>query len=100
MFSDDTRNKIKNITEGIVIEGATDNCTTVRNFLCTGFPTSTTVKTDFESKAVIKEEQAILLEQYSTKNHLWVTHLPGEDRYLTRGGEARVYLDIDNRSVI
>ena len=60
MFSDDTRIKIKNITEGVVIEGTTDNCTTVRNFLCVGFPTSTTVKTDFESKALIKEEQAVV----------------------------------------
>ena len=87
MFSNDTRNKIKNITEGIIIEGTTDNCTTVRNLLCAGFPTSTTVKTDFESKALIKEEQAILLEQYSAKNNLWITDLPGADRYLTRGGE-------------
>ena len=87
MFSDDTRIKIKNITEGIIIEGTTDNCTTVRNLLCAGFPTSTTVKTDFESKALIKEEQAILLEQYSAKNNLWITDLPGADRYLTRGGE-------------
>ena len=61
MFSNDTRNKIKNITEGIIIEGAADNCTTVRNLLCAGFPTSTTVKKDFEGKALVKEEQAILL---------------------------------------
>ena len=55
MFSDDTRRKIKNITGGIGNEWATDNCTTVRNLLCSGFPTSTTVKADFKSKAVIKE---------------------------------------------
>lgn len=60
MFSDDIRIKIKNITERIIIEGTTDNCTTIRNFLCAGFPTSTTVKTDFESKAIIKEEQAFV----------------------------------------
>ena len=70
MFPDDTRKKIKNITEGIIIEGSTDNCTAIRNFLCAGFPTSTTVKTDFESKAIIKEEQTILLEKYSTENNL------------------------------
>lgn len=100
MFPDDTRIKIKNITEGIIIEGATDNCTTIRNFLCAGFSTSTTVKTDFEGKAIIKEEQASLLENYSSENNLWVTDLPGEDRFLTRGGEAKVYLHADNRNVV
>ena len=60
MVSDDTLIKIKNITEGVIIEGTTDNCTAVRNLLCAGFPTSTTVKTDFESKAIIKEEQAFV----------------------------------------
>jgi len=100
MLPDDTRNKIKNITKGIIIEGVSDNCTAVRNLLCAGFATSTTVKTDFEGKAVIKEKQASLLETYSNENNLWVTDLPAEDRYLTRGGEARVYLDADNRSVI
>lgn len=100
MLQDDTRKKIKNITKGIIIEGVPDNCTAVRNFLCAGFATSTTVKTDFEGKTIIKEKQASLLEIYSSENNLWVTDLPGEDRYLTRGGEARVYLDPDNRNVI
>ncbi len=100
MLLHDTRIKITNITTGIVIEGAEDNCTTVRNFLCAGFATSTTVKKDFEGKAIIKKEQANRLEQYSTENNLWVTDLPGEDRYLTRGGEARIYLHTDNRTVI
>lgn len=48
------------------------NCTAIRcliflfnftvnvgNFICAGFPSGTTVKSDLESKAVIKEEQAI-----------------------------------------
>ena len=89
MLPDDTRNKIKNITEGIIIKGASDNCTSVRNFLCTGFATSTTVKTDFEGKAIIKEEQAILLEKYSTKNKLWVIDLPDENRYFQLNPKAR-----------
>ena len=29
-----------------------------------------------------------------------MTDLPGEDRFLTRGGEARVYLDYDGKNVI
>lgn len=100
MLPDDTRSKIKNITEGVILEGSQDNCTTARNFLCTGFPTSTTVKEDFEGKTIIKEKQASLLEKYSSENNLWITDLPGQERYLTRGGEALVYLDADNKSVI
>ena len=100
MLPDDTRIKIKNITEGIIIAGANDHCTTVRNILSAGYPTSTTVKKDFESKALIKEEQALLLDDYTNKNNLWVVDLPGEERYLTRGGEARVYLNMDNRTVV
>ena len=100
MLPDDTRNKIKNITGGIVIEGSQDNCTTIRNLLCQSFPTSTTVKKDFESQSIIKEEQERFLENYCNSNNLWVTDLPGEDRYLARGGEARVYLHVDNKNVI
>ena len=62
MFPDDTRNKIENITTGVIIEGPLDNCTTIRNLLSAGFATSRTVKVDFESKSVIKKEQAQLLE--------------------------------------
>src|ERR1044071_6720091 len=100
MLPDDTRGKIKNITAGIIIEGSQDNCTTIRNLLCTSFATSTTVKKDFESKTIIKEKQANFLETYSDENKLWISDLPKEDRYLTRGGEARVYLDPDNKNVI
>lgn len=100
MFSDDTRLKIENITQGIIIQGQQDNCTAIRNLLCAGFPTSTTVKTDFEGKAIIKKEQAKCLENYSKKNNLWVADLPTEDRYLTRGGEARIYLHEDGMNVI
>jgi hypothetical protein len=50
MLSDDTRNKIKNITGGNVIEGSKDNCTAARNLLCRSFATSTTVKKEFESQ--------------------------------------------------
>lgn len=96
MLPDDTRKKIENITKGIIIEGVLDNCTTVRNILCAGFAT----KTDFEGKAIIKEEQTILLEKYSTENKVWFNDVPGEDRYLARGGEAGVYLAADNRNVI
>ena len=94
MLPDDTRRKIENITKGIILDGALDNCTSVRNHLSAGFETSTTVKTDFESKSIIKKEQATVLEAYCDQYNLWVTDLLGEDRYLTRGGEAEVYLEL------
>ncbi len=100
MLPDDTRHKIENITSGSLIEGPQDNCTAIRNSLCNRFKTSTTVKTDFEGNAIIKEEQARFIEDFCTKSNLWHTQIPGEDRYLTRGGEAKVYLHPDNRHVI
>lgn len=100
MLRDDTQGKIKNITSGTIVTGQQDNCTTIRNLLCTSFATSTTVKVDFESKAIIKEEQVRFLEPYISQNNLWIAEPPNEDRFLTRGGEARVYLDTDNKNVI
>ncbi len=49
MYSDETKRKLENIIRGSLIEGDSDHCTAVRNFLCTSFSTSTTVKRDFES---------------------------------------------------
>ena len=70
MIPDDTRRKIENIVEGDVIEGQPDNCAAIRNFLCRRFTTSRTVKTDFEGKSIIKEEQAFLIEAYCDENSL------------------------------
>jgi hypothetical protein len=100
MLSNDTRNTIKNITAGNVIEGSQDTCTTIRNYLCAGFETGTTVKTDFEGKLLIKKEQAGLLEAFSKKHDLWLTEIPVQTPFFARGGEAMVYLDSDNRNVI
>jgi len=100
MLPDDTRRKIENIVAGVILEGGTDPCTAIRNSLCGRFGTSSMVKTNFESNAIIKKEQAHFLEAYCDTHSLWLEHPPGEDRYLTRGGEARIYLDNDNRHVI
>ncbi len=54
MLPDDTRKRIENTTTGVIIEGIPDTCTTIRNLLSASFATSTTVKTDFEGKSVIK----------------------------------------------
>lgn len=57
MLPDDTRRKIENITARAVIEGSQDHCTTIRNFLCSPFATSTTAKTDFEVKQSSKKSK-------------------------------------------
>lgn len=100
MFSDEIRIKLENIVKGIVIEEHGDTCTAVRNLLCTSFSTSTTVKKDFESKSISKEKQAEYLKQLASKHDWWVQNVPNKDKYLAEGGEAKVYLHVDNKSVI
>src|SRR6186713_138727 len=100
MFSNDTRKRLENIIGGIIIEGAEDTCTATRNILCASFRTSTTVKENFEGQSIIKEEQAGFLKQHSTDHNLWLHDLPNDNQFLARGGEAKIYLDSDNRSVI
>jgi len=100
MLPDDTRRRIEDIVRGACLEGQSDHCTTARNFLCGRYPTSTTVKRDFQSKAIVKEEQAQLLEEFCVSQNLWLAGLPDENTYITRGGEARVYFDTDHRHVI
>lgn len=100
MLSDDKRKKLENIVRGIVIKEQEDSCTAIRNHLCSSFSTSRTVKENFEGQSVIKEKQVAFLLQLATDNQLWVTTLPTETQYLTRGGEAKIYLDSDNRNVV
>jgi hypothetical protein len=98
MYNDDTQKKIENIIHGSVINGIKDHCTTVRNFLCASFSTSTTVKRNFESNALIKKEQELILRAYATDHQLWINQLP--KHYLARGGESKVYLDDKNTHVV
>lgn len=100
MLSNDTRKKLENIIRGISLAGEQDNCATIRNVLCASFSTSRTVKKDFDRQSIIKEKQAELLKTYCTNNHLWILDLPDKSRFLAKGGEAQVYLDKDNRSVV
>jgi|SRR5450432_833838 len=100
MFSNDTRKRLENIVKGIVLEGDEDNCTAARNLLCASFRTSTTVKKDFEGQSVVKKEQAEFLRHHSLLRNWWVDDLPEESSFLTRGGEAQIYLAHDRRSVI
>jgi len=100
MFSNDTRKRLENIVKGIVLEGEEDNCTAARNLLCASFRTSTTVKQDFEGQSIVKKEQAKFLKHHSSIRNWWVHDLPDESRFLTRGGEAQIYLAPDRRRVI
>jgi hypothetical protein len=98
MYNDDTKKKIENIIYGSLIDGCRDHCTAIRNFLCASYSTSSTVKRNFESNALIKKEQELVLRKYATTHQLWVTELP--KHYLTRGGESQVYLDNNNTHVV
>ncbi|OZA64388.1 MAG: hypothetical protein B7X72_08985, partial [Sphingobacteriia bacterium 39-39-8] len=100
MLSNDTRIKIENIVKGNVVEGGQDTCTTIRNLLCTSFTSSPTVKKDFESKQLVKKEQAVFLGNYCKETNLWFTKLPIGGTYFAKGGEALVFLDKDGKSVL
>ncbi len=100
MLPNDTRSKIENIVAGVILKGSEDNCTTIRNTLCSRFTTSTVVKTNFASNAIIKEEQASFIEAFCRSNNLWIENSPPDESYLTRGGEAKIYFDQGRRHVI
>ena len=100
MFNDEIRAKLENIIRGIGIEEQGDTCTAIRNHLCSSFRTSTAVKKDFESKSIVKEEQTEFLKHLANHDKLWLQELPDRDKYLAEGGEAKVYLHSDNKSVI
>ncbi len=100
MYDNETKNKLQHIVSGNAIPGQTDNCTAARNYLCQGFSTSTTVKTDFENRAKIKEEQSELLIVFAKQNNFWLNELPTNNTYFAKGGEATIYLDYSGKNVI
>lgn len=89
MYTDDTREKLKDVICGTILEGTGDSCTAIRNHLCRSFETSPTIKKEFEGRAVIKEKQAKYLGEYCQKNGLWLTTLPQDANYLTEGGNRK-----------
>ena len=99
MLPDGERQKVADIVHGTLLEGQQDTATTIRNLLCAGYPTSRTVKKDFEGKLLLKEKQTAFLIDYCKNNNL---HLdaPPKEQFIARGGEAMVYLSLDKRSVI
>jgi len=92
MIGDEIRQQLQNIIGGVILEGQIDNCTQIRNLLIKSFGTSKTVKSEFESKAIVKEKQESFLRSHAEKIGLLVTSLPKGSEYLTRGGEAEIYL--------
>jgi hypothetical protein len=100
MISDEIRKKLQNIIRGTRLEGAADRCSTIRDLLIKGFGADPTVKSEFESRAIIKEEQAGFLRAHAQESGLWLTSLSAGTEYLTRGGESKVYLDPDKLNLI
>ena len=87
IISDEIREKLQNIIRGTLLKGQGDCCTTIRNLLSESFETGPTVKSKFQSRAIIKEKQAHFLKSYAEKASLWMESLPQGCEYMTRGGE-------------
>ena len=100
MIADETRKKLQDIVRGALIEGQGDHCKTIRNLLIESFGASPTAKSEFESRAILKEKQARFLKSHAERNNLWLTSLPEGSEYITKGGEAQIYLSPDSLNVL
>jgi hypothetical protein len=100
MIVDEIRKNLQDIVRGTRLQGQEDHCTTIRNLLIESFGTGSTVKSEFESRAIIKEKQVCYLKAHAEKIGLWLQSLPVGSQYLTRGGESEVYLAADKLNVI
>jgi hypothetical protein len=100
MISDEIRQKLQNIVRGDVLKGQEDHCTAIRNLLCQSFGSNPTVKKEFESRSIVKEEQARFLKTYAENKGFWMQSLPAGSLYLTEGGESKIYLAPDQLHVI
>jgi hypothetical protein len=100
MILDEIREKLQNIVRGARLQGTADRCSTIRNILVESFGAGSTVKSEFESRAILKEKQASFLKSQSKELNLWLESLPEGSEYLTRGGESKVFLAADGLNVI
>jgi hypothetical protein len=64
MIADEIQNKLQNIVRGTLFEGEEDSCATIRNLLCESYGSNPTVKSKFESRPIVKEEQARFLNSW------------------------------------
>jgi hypothetical protein len=100
MISNEIREKLQDIVRGTCLQEAADRCSTVRNLLIESFGTGSTIKSEFESRAIVKKEQANFLRSWAEEAGLWLSGLQPESAYLTRGRESKVYLAADRLNVI
>jgi hypothetical protein len=95
MIDDEIRQKLQNIISGALLEEQKDHCTAIRNLLSKSFGSNPTVKREFESRSIVKEEQARFLKAYAEDKGIWMQSLPAGSQYLTEGGEPKIYLAPD-----
>jgi hypothetical protein len=100
MLSDEIRAKLQNIVRGTRLQGTTDHCSAIRSVLIQSFGANSTAKREFESRSIIKEKQVEFLKNYAKDTGLRLSSLPQGSEYLTRGGEAKIYLSADKLNVI
>ncbi len=100
MIDDESRQKLQNIVRGTRLQGATDRCSKIRNILIGSFGADPTVKSEFESRAIIKERQVDFLKSYAKETNLYLDSLPSGIEYIAQGGESKVYLSADKLNVI
>jgi hypothetical protein len=100
MISDELRAALQNIVHGTGDQEPGDRISTVRRQLLQSFGPSRTSQEDFEDKAVRKKGQDQFLRDYAQRHGLWLTNLPAENSYLTRGGESKVYFSSDGLHVL
>jgi hypothetical protein len=99
MINNDTRKKLADIIHGNVIEGQNDTLTAASNNLRGSFATNTKVKKDFDYQSTVKEKQKEHLIEFIDQHQLWYPDI-SEDKYLTEGGEAKIYFGSDNKTVV
>jgi hypothetical protein len=100
MISDEIRTQLQDIVRGKGAERKGDTCSAIRSLLIAGFGADPTVKSEFASRAILKEKQADFLRSYAERSGLLLSSLPFESEYLTKGGESQVYLAPDWLNVL
>src|SRR5580704_2712590 len=100
MISNEIKEQLQYIVRGASLQGATDRCSAVRSLLIGGFGADPTIKGQFQSRAIVKERQNEFLRSYASRSGIWLASLPSQKQYLTRGGESKIFMDLDNLNVI
>jgi hypothetical protein len=100
MISNEIKRKLQDIVRGASLQGSSDHCSTIRSLLVESFGADPTVKGQFESRSVVKEKQTIFLKSYALQSEIWLSSLPPDTDYLTRGGESKIFMDWDKLNVI